>query len=94
MKRELADFIIEACKNNDWLFYDRELELPELREHYQGRGSRKPSFAITFKGSALVVMAAIACESTGLDADGGWPADLSDIAELEQDSMGTRTVIY
>lgn len=93
MKKELANFIIEACINNTCLFFDRGLELPELREH-QGRGSSEPSFAITFKGSILVVMAAIACESTEFDADDRWLVDLSDIARLEQDSMGTGSVIY
>jgi hypothetical protein len=94
MKKELADFILQACENNDCLFSDRGLELPQIRENYQGRGHSKPSFAITFEGSISVIMAAIVCESAELDVDDDWPADLSDIARLEQDSMGTGSVIY
>jgi hypothetical protein len=100
VKKELADFIIKACKHNDLLFYNQGLELPELREKYQGESGlfnshEEPSFAIVFDCSILTLMAAIAIESFELgDEYGAVPVDFSQLAKLNQGSMGTGTVIY
>ena len=99
MKRELADFILRACENNELLFSNQGLELPELREEYQGRGGifgscDKPSFAIVFDCSILTLMAAIAIEAEGLCEDYETSVELADIARLSQGSMGTSSVIY
>jgi hypothetical protein len=110
MKKELADFIIKACENNDCLFSNQGLELPELREEYQGRGCifgscDKPSFAIVFHGSIFPLMAAVAIEALELCEDDepaanssqleNWSVvDLTQLAKLNQDSMGTSSVIY
>jgi hypothetical protein len=100
MKKELADFIIKACKHNNLLFFEQGLELPELREEYQGRGGifgscDKPSFAIVFDGSIFTLMAAIAIEAfESGDEYGAVPVDLTQLAKLNQGSMGTGTVIY
>lgn len=92
MKKELADFIVEACVNNESLFYDRDHDLPELREHYRGRGERGPCAAVVCP-DIFLVMAAIACEAVCLDF-GESPVDMADLAELKQDSMGLGYVIY
>jgi hypothetical protein len=100
MKKELADFILRACEHNDLLFSNQGLELPELREEYQGRGGifgscDKPSFAIVFDGSIFTLMAAIAIEAfESGDEYGAVPVDFSQLAKLNQDSMGTSSVIY
>jgi hypothetical protein len=100
MKKELADFILRACEHNELLFSNQGLELPELREEYQGRGGifgscDEPSFAIVFDGSIFTLMAAIAIEAfESGDEYGAVPVDFSQLAKLNQDSMGTSSVIY
>ena len=100
MRKELADFILRACEHNELLFSNQGLELPELREEYQGRGGifgscDKPSFAIVFDGSIFTLMAAIAVESFELGEDyESAGVDLTQLAKLNQGSMGTSSVIY
>jgi hypothetical protein len=99
MKRELADFILRACENNDFLFFDLGLALPELREEYKSESGiyvshEEPSFAIVFQGSVFTVMAAVAIESTGLCEDYETSVELWEISQLSQDPMGTSSVIY
>jgi hypothetical protein len=100
VKKELADFILRACEHNELLFSNQGLELPELREEYQGRGGifgscDEPSFAIVFDGSIFTLMAAIAVEAEGLCEDyESAGVDLTQLAKLNQDSMATSSVIY
>jgi len=100
MRKELADFILRACEHNELLFSNQGLELPELREEYQGESgifnSRdEPSFGIVFNGSIFTLMAAIAIEAEGLCEDyESAGVDLTQLAKLNQGSMGTGTVIY
>jgi hypothetical protein len=110
VKKELADFILRACEHNELLFSNQGLELPELREEYQGRGGifgscDEPSFAIVFDGSIFTLMAAIAIEALELCEDDepavnssqleNWSVvDLTQLAKLNQDSMGRSSVIY
>lgn len=92
MQRELADFIMDACVNNECLFYDRGYDLPELRENYQGRGERNSSAGIVC-ADAFLVMAAIACEAVCLDFDEN-PVDMADLAKLKQDQIGRQCILY
>jgi hypothetical protein len=100
VRKELADFILRACEHNELLFSNQGLELPELREKYQGESgifnSRdEPSFAIVFDGSIFPLMAAIAVEAEGLCEDyESAGVDLTQLAKLNQDSMGISSVIY
>jgi hypothetical protein len=91
MKRELADFILWACANNDTIFSNRYAELPELREDYRGRDEAGPVAAIVCEEICLV-MAAIACELA--ETQEAVSLDLSELASLRQDSMGRRTIFY
>lgn len=94
MKRELAEFVLSACKNNDLLFTNKGEELPTLKESYQGRFMGDATTAIVVE-NLVTVIAAVACELVELRADWDDQLDLSKLAGLQTDNLGrSSTVIY
>jgi hypothetical protein len=89
MKQELADFIIEACQNNDCLF-DGE-DMPELRQNYSGRGMFGRETTAIVCENIMTVMAAIMCELNYSAEE--WTIDFEDIRFLRTDSMGRDSII-
>ena len=93
MKKELADFIITACKNADTFFQNDGM--PEIYEDYKGRGMFGKKTTAIVCDDLMAVMAAVSLEcyyDTDYDS-----ADISNILEdihhLEMDSMGRDSVV-
>lgn len=94
MKKELADFIIQACENCA-SFFEYEESMPRIRENYSGRGMYGKKTTAIVCNDLMTVMAAIACEIETVDMNEYWEdVELSDIRHLQTDSMGLSIVFY
>jgi len=92
VKRELAEFILSACQNNEVLFANKGQELPTLKEGYTGRFMREETTAIQIDDIATI-MAAMLGEVIEGDTDNlQW--SVKDIAELRIDTLGFELIIY
>ena len=92
MKRELAEFILSACQNNEVLFANKGQELPKLKEGYTGKFTREETTAIQIDDIATI-MAAMLGEVIEGDTDNlQWI--VKDIADLRIDTLGFELILY
>ena len=89
MKRELADFIIEACENADTFFQNDDM--PYIYEDYSGKGMFGKKTTGIVCQNIMPVMAAIACE---LNESEEWNIDFELIQYLQTDSLGLSFIMY
>ena len=92
MDRNLAEFIIKACENNDSFFGWGE-SIPQLREGYSGRGMYGRETTGIVCDDVIPVLAAVANEVSWMDSD-DISVDLSKLAQLGTDSLGRRIILY
>ena len=94
MKKELADFILNACNNADTFF---ECEgMPEIYENYSGRGMFGKKTTGIVCNNVMPVMAAVVCEFRDLEVDDwiDFEFDAEDIRHIKIDSVGNQTILY
>jgi hypothetical protein len=92
LKRELAEFIVSACENNDVLFSDKGQELPKLKEGYRGKFTREEATAIQIDDIAPIMAAMFGEAMEGDTDDLQWT--VKDIADLRIDTLGFELILY